>query len=347
MKKLFIALTAVAAIAACTKSEVEYTQTDEIGFVPVTRMNTKAAVTTNEYPTALDMFVFAQTDETSVTTANYLDNARFGYNASATNNTNNQVEGSTRNLWAGDPNPYYWPNEKTLFFAGVSESGNINDENGAVPTYSNGVITVNDYVADPGTTALGDNDLMWFPKTTQSYGKGTKYVPVTMKHACSWITIKLVGDDVTANNYTVTDIKITGLTTKGSVTLGTDASWTLSTDTEDINKEFDVFTPASGSTGKQLPATTATEEGFETITNNTIVLPNQVPGTLSITYQFQTQANATLTETVTGSLKFNNETPWAAGTHYTYTVTIGAEQILIAPDVAVWTESGEHEVTVK
>lgn len=351
MKKILLAISAIAVLAACTKSEVEFTQADEIGFIPVARMNTKAAVINNEYPTGLDIFVFAQTDETSVTTANYLNNARFGFSQAATNSAGTSTEnGTTVNLWAGDPNPYYWPNEKKLFFAGVSESGNINATGGVTPTYANGSITVDGYVATPGTVALGDNDLMWFPKTSESYGKGTKYVPVTMKHACSWITIKLVGDSVTGGNYTVTDIKISGLTTKGNVTLGTDASWTLSTEAGYTAQEFDVFTPETGTIGKALPKETATEDGFETIKNNTIVLPNQVPGTLSITYQFTTQAGNTLTETVTGSLKYDNDKQWVAGTHYTYTVTIGAEQILIDPTVTVWTPSpseGGHTVTVQ
>ena len=336
MKKIFFSLFAVAAIAACTKSEVAFEQLDAIGFQVVTGKMTKAAVADNEYPEALNMYVFAMTDNNGVanTTADYLDNAEFA-----------KVQ---ENLWGGWLNdeayPYYWPNVKKLFFAGVSKSGNVN--NGAVPAYNDGTITIEGYQPGVGTATLGDNDLMWFPTTEDSYGKGTPSVPVVMKHACSWITVKMAGDQWTAGRYTITDIHIEGLTTKGDVALNAAADWTLSTTAADQNQTYSVY---SNATGKAL-STTATAEGFENIVNNTIVLPEQVPGTLSITYHFTSQANEVIEETVTGSLKFNGDDAWVAGTHYTYTVTIGASQILIAPEVENWTPSpatGDHTVTVQ
>lgn len=343
MKKLFIALVAVAAIAACTKSEVQYEPTGEIGFQIVSGKMTKAAVTNTTYPEDLHMYVFAMTENNNAanTTADYLDNAEFAKVSVSTDG---------KNLWGGWENnaakPYYWPNVTPLYFAGVSKSGNIN--NGATPSYSNGNITVTGYVSDPGTATLGDNDLMWFPTTDESYDKSDAYVPVTMKHACSWITIQLAGDAVTAGNYTVTDIQITGLTNKGNATLGETASWVLSNEDTDKNKTFDVFTPA-GSAGTAL-SQTATATGFETIANNTIVIP-QVPGDVSITYQFTSQAGETITETVTGGLEYDTDgTEWQPGVHYTYTVTITATQILIAPVVDEWDPSpdnGGHTVTVQ
>ena len=52
MKKLLFAALAIAAMAACTKSNVEFDQTDEIAFQPVSQKATKAAVTGTAYPTA-------------------------------------------------------------------------------------------------------------------------------------------------------------------------------------------------------------------------------------------------------------------------------------------------------
>lgn len=319
MKKIFLSILAVAAVAACTKSEVAYEPTDEIGFQVVTGKMTKAAVSGTEYPTDLNMYVFAMTADGDGS-ADYLNNAEFAKVS---------TQGG-KNLWGGwkdgAADPHYWPNVKTLHFAGISKSGNVN--NTVVPTYAAATgITVGGYVS-PNTNE--DNDLMWFPRTVDAYGKGTEYVPVVMKHACSWVTIKLAGDEWTAGKYTITDIHIEGLTTKGTATLGAEAKWELSTDPADTGKEFTVFS------GQEVLSTTATAEGFENTANNTIVLPNQVPGTLSITYQFESQAEETIEETVTGSLKFNGETKWAPGTHYTYTVTITASQILIAPEVDEW-----------
>ena len=342
MKKIIISMMAVAALAACSKSEVAFEQPDAIGFQVVTGKMTKAAVADNVYPEDLNMYVFAMTETdggAANTTADYLKNAEFA----------KVLVSNGQNLWGGwldgTAYPYYWPNVKKLYFAGVSKSGNVN--NGAVPTYNSGTITINGYHPGVGTTDLGDNDLMWFPTTGESYGKGTVSVPVVMKHACSWITVKMAGDEWTAGRYTITDIHIEGLTTKGNVELkATAADWTLSADAADQNKTFTVY---SNATGKAL-STTATAEGFENIVNNTVVLPEQVPGTLSITYHFESQAGEKIEETVTGSLKFNGEAAWVAGTHYIYTVTITASQILIAPTVETWTPSpaeGGHGVTVQ
>ena len=339
MKKIIISMMAVAAMAACTKSDVAFEQPDAIGFHVVTGKMTKAAVADHVYPETLNMYVFAMTEtdgEGANTTADYLKNAEFA-----------KVD---QNLWGGWLNgayPYYWPNVKKLYFAGVSKSGNVNNgATEATPVYNDGTITIQGYQPGVGTTALGNNDLMWFPTTDDSYGKGTVSVPVVMQHACSWITVKMAGDEWTAGKYTITDIHIEGLTTKGDVALNDDADWTLSENADDKNKTFSVY---SDETGNVL-STTATEVGFENIANNTVVLPEQVPGTLSITYNFESQAGETITETVTGSLNFDGENTWVAGTHYIYTVTITANQILIAPTVQTWTPSpaaGGHGVTVQ
>lgn len=57
---------AVAALAACTKSEVQYEPAGEIGFAPVARNITKAAlgVDDNVYPIAQNVGVWANYDGT-------------------------------------------------------------------------------------------------------------------------------------------------------------------------------------------------------------------------------------------------------------------------------------------
>ena len=353
MKKIIFSLFAVAALAACSKSEVAYDQPDAIGFQVVTGKMTKAAVADNKYPENLNMYVFAMTEVDTTpegqaektyapnTTADYLKNAEFKQVTTSSDN---------KNLWGGWLNdeayPYYWPNVKKLYFAGVSKSGNVTNATGAtagVPVYNNGTITIEGYQPGVGTTALGNNDLMWFPTTLRSYGKGTEYVPVVMKHACSWITIKLVGDGFTAENYVVTDVHIEGLTTKGKAELGSTAVWTLPTTGDFVGKDYTVY---SDENGTELPKDPAVFEN----NNSTIVLPNQVPGTLSITYHFTSQAETEIEEVVTGSLKFDGDNVWQPGVHYTYNVSITASQIYIQPDVQDWTpspENGGHTVTVQ
>ena len=137
MKKIIISMMAVAALAACSKSEVAFEQPDAIGFQVVTGKMTKAAVADNVYPEDLNMYVFAMTETDggdANTTADYLKNAEFA----------KVLVSNGQNLWGGwldgTAYPYYWPNVKKLYFAGVSKSGNVN--NGAVPTYNSGTITI-------------------------------------------------------------------------------------------------------------------------------------------------------------------------------------------------------------
>ena len=54
MKKIIFALAAVAALAACSKSDVAYEVNEEIGFLPVTENMTKAMMT----PTFTILFYF-------------------------------------------------------------------------------------------------------------------------------------------------------------------------------------------------------------------------------------------------------------------------------------------------
>lgn len=366
MKKTFLALLAIVSLAACTKMEVEYTPTDEIGFNVVSGKMTKSAVAGTTYPEGLNMYVFAATctetiDGTNTTytlddntgKANYINKGEFKYNKTS----------DGKKLWAGwngtAHDPYYWPNVKKLYFAGISKSGNIASlsTEGSPAAISmnfsgNGTLTINGYEPGAGTATEGDNDLMWFSKTS-AYGKGTNYVHVDMYHTCSWITVKVFGDNVTAKDGTtwkVHNITINGITTKGNVTLteniaGTPnvpgAAWTLSTATSDINKSIIVF----DRTATQATQLTTTATALENIANNTIVLP-QASTNMDITYSYTSPAGATITETANVSLALDKTSgataetnKWKPGYHYTYTVQITASEILIQPDAKTWNDS--------
>ena len=70
MKKIFFSIVALAALAACTKSEVAYEPTDEIGFSVVAGNMTKAVVDGETYPEDLAMYVFAETTDNEEAEAN-------------------------------------------------------------------------------------------------------------------------------------------------------------------------------------------------------------------------------------------------------------------------------------
>ena len=374
MKKIFISLLAVAALAACTKSEIAYEAPAEIGFTAVAGNITKAAVDGNVYPTDLNMYVNAYVHASTVpSTPDYILNGEFVHRTT-------KVEG--KEVWGGVTS-YYWPNNQTLHFSGFSKSGSFYSLNTAPATTGNGLtavynpsddlLTINNY--SPGTeSASGANDLMWFRSTkytaSNGYDKSTKSVPVEMYHTCSWITFMVQGDAATsasASEYKVTSLKINGIDLTadvkcyGAVNGKTFSKETLSDFVKWENNtaqtgEYQVNVVSSGVAlvGTYTSDTSKTPKNLETgettnVGGNVVVIP-QEPGTIDIAWTYKSSTGATVSDSATGlSLKLdnNNTLNWVPGKHYVYTITIKANEILIAPTPVDWVDDVDHPVTIE
>ena len=339
---------AVAAIAACTKSEVEYTNLNEISIAPVASNVTKSVAGYNGdtfdgvFPTAVNLYVFANASNDGGTAWEdpYFKNALFVHSTAKGSEDTQTFDGknyATTGAYAGQPTRY-WPNVKTLKFAGYSDACNVST---LTPTMNTDLsaLTINGYVQDNTKIAEGANDLMWFP-VTSAYGKSEGEIPAQMKHACSWITIKVAGDDVTAGKWTLNSLVVKALKHSGNVVCNaTTAQWTLTG--EGVDEEY--YKPTTG--------TTFTEEyvKYEKNTNNFIVLP-QTPTSLDVTYTYTSQEAVgsapaiTLTETKNVPLTFNGTDSWAPGVHYIYNVLITATEILIDPVVVDWTNYTGNDI---
>lgn len=367
MKKIFISLLAVAALAACTKSEVAYEAPAEIGFNVVAGNMTKTVVDGTTYPTDLGMYIYAWTttdnngNPNTATEANYIKNAEFEHKGVFGTYTGETDEtGVNPNVWGGADQAYYWPNVKELYFAGYSASGNAPAK--AAYNCQTDVLTISDYT--PGMS--GANDLMWFPKTTQSYGNGTDYVPVSMYHTCAWITFLVKGDEVTSNAdnpYTITSLKMTEVDQTATVACSNATSpkinWTGNTDKTGDAANYNVTIKNNSVALTQAAKDVETDAAYAaaegTTSSNIVVIP-QVPGKLTLTYTYKSSTNAVITETVENldlALAVDADatdgvaaTPWEAGKHYIYTITIKANEILIAPTPVDWTD-GNFNVTVE
>ena len=357
MKKIIISMMAVAALAACTKSEVQYEPAGEISFAPVAKNVTKSVAGYNGdtfdgvFPTGVNLYVFAnaQDEEDGVLqqswTSPYFANALFVWNsAKGTEGTQTFDEKAyaTAGAYAGQPTRY-WPNVKTLKFAGYSDACNVST---LTPEMNDDLsaLTIDGYIQDNSKTAEGANDLMWFPCDGTAYDKTAGEIAAQMKHACSWITINVAGDDVTATyttgegesetthtGWTLNSLVVKALKHSGNVVCNaTTAQWTLT----GVGADEEYY-----NTG-----TTFTEEyvKYEKNTNNFIVLP-QTPTSLDVTYTYTSQEATgttpaiTLTETKNVPLTFNGTDSWAPGVHYIYNVKITATEILIDPVVVDWT----------
>lgn len=304
------------------------------------------------------------------------------YDATGNEATDNE---KATNVWGGgsssvDRNPYYWPNEQTLHFSGFSKAGNVAELKDVTYNPSKDELIINGYC--PGTeTGIGVNDLMWFPSTKNlqgsGYGKKTKFVPVQMYHTCAWITFLVQGDQVTGNSeslYKITSLTMngvdqtanvvcTGSTELSASTLPTYVKWGGNTEQTGDGTTLNVSVYNSGvelkntyTAGTDGDAATQTPKNIETgdiaATGGNIVVIPQKPGTIDLSWTYTSSTQNTITDTAKNlSLKITtNETDsnnvWEPGKHYIYTITIKANEILVAPTPVDWT-SGNSTVTVE
>ena len=372
MKKIFFSIMAVAALAACTKSEVQYEPAGEIGFTPVTRTITKAALgvpdengdVDNTYPTEQNVGVWANYDGAIAhnATPDYAKNFKTSYIADKQFTYHADVNPQS---WAG-VTPYFWPTNGSLVFAGYSMTAptTAGTEASAVGTsrsydFATDEMKINGYVQslDPVSTF----DLLWFGRTAKSYNLRNQAaaVPVVFSHALSWITIQAKGQGTVVdseNPWRITSLVINNVASKGDVTMvgagANAATWTNvgDADANTNNNNITVFT------GDESLATT--EAVFETTDYGTVVIP-QTPtavdatnpvATLTVKYKYNTPAGVEIEEESTVSLSLagakdkdgndlaSTHTGWQSGTHYIYTLTFSQNEILIAPTVEGWTE---------
>lgn len=348
MKKLVLAALAIGAMAACTKSNVQYEQPGEISLQPVTQKATKAfygAIGETAYPKEENFKVWAwwgNADPTSNVTYSdfetpYIAAAEFHFN-------------ETHQTWAGwdgvKHNPYYWPTTGSLVFAGYSPAS----ANGSFsfPSGSTGTFSAEGFKQD--TDISKTVDLMWFNSDGTSYNmnptssESAKGVPAKFQHALSWLTFKFnLKDASTPKNWVVTNVKLTGIATKGNFTTSPKLNWVLSNEEAYLNEEMTVFTGEKEISHSDNPV------ALENSPNGVVVIPQpcaSAEAQLVVTYKLKKQGVGGYLNEQNVSLNLNVGDPniWQPGKHYVYTITFGANEILISPTVATWEEK---EITIE
>lgn len=352
MKKIIISMMAVAALAACTKSEVAYEDAKEIAFAPVTKNITKAAMT-GTYPTDLRLGVYANygsvNAETTVNDGNVASfSTAFLNDATFTHKT----VGSISAWGCGET----WPTNGSLIFAGYSMPAEGTVGTSRSYNFSTDVLTIDGYTQSTSTASTFD--LCWFGRTTESYNyrNTVDAVDVTLSHALAWIEIRAYGEGTTIagdNPWTITSIVMNNVSNTGKVSCtgsgAGKATWTsLGSATNDIT----IF---SGS--KALTGTTTV---YENTTAGTLVIPQNPtavdatnPGTadtevatLTVKYTYKSPAGTPMPEqTSTVSLAVTDG--WKSGYKYVYTLKFKANEILVAPSYGEWADVGDMNIDVE
>lgn len=347
MKKIFFALAAVAALAACSKVEATYEQDVEINFNPVTANRTKAMVTGTTFPDEnFNVWGYYKQIPQGTTIAQWM--------ASSLEQQEYIVEKpftkKSNGLWGG-VSSYFWPKAGSLMFVGyypTSAAGNVDytfDE-------TESKMTVTDYVAasyvDIHTTTSHTEDFMYFNMTPTSYNSTTQSekgisgnnVDVVFKHALSWINVVLVKDVNTPEDaeITVHSVKFTSILPQGDAVVdntpdGTkDIVWTAE------------GTPANVEVCPNDDASTAFVESDVVLTTTDnllnkqpLFIPQTMEGNLVVKYTIASTDGSKFTETK--AIRLNGlagNGAWQPGRKYTYTIIIGTSEILIDPIVEDW-----------
>lgn len=346
MKKVLFIAAAVAAMAACTKSEVVYDDNDaEIGLSPVNYKSTKVQygpITSNMYPTSEDFGVFAVHTTSNAGTA-YINDADANF---TTYLSGVKFVHKGDRIWHGDPS-YYWPKTGSLYFAGYSPAGTT----GTV-TYSfdktNPSMKITDfiqggyhYVDGTASTPTVDDyanmmiDLMWFDVTPNSYNAQSETPAVTFNHALSRLRFVLQAGAGLNDIFTIKKVTLKNVRMRGtmSTAIGQAPKWDLSdqniTDIELWNTE------------KVLPV----DQSFQIA--DVLVIPQET-SFIEIEYIQKPYVGATenietkYSKQLTGGADVNNLSyNWIYSRYYTYSIVFTADEIEIKPDVAPWVEVPE------
>ena len=334
MKKLLILAAAVAAMAACTKSQTVYDRTDEIGMVPVNYSTTKVThygpVEGTEYPVNENFGVFAQyttavsgtglfSDDSALQP--YLKNAQFSRN------------GDNNGIWHGYPSAYYWPKTGSLYFAGYSPygiAGTVSydfSNNGKQNLNIDGFVQ-NNYSYSDGVNASGNEmiDLMWFDALNSQNG-GT--YPATFKHALSYLTFRFNAD--VDELYTIKKVWLSTVNMAGDFDSKNGfPTWTGLND----GREIVLY-------NTDAPIHNGDDRWF--VIDDVLLLP-QATVEINIQYTMKGSENTAIEIPVYSYRLTGGDTSgdtsmqgyWMAGKHYTYTISFTSSEITVKPDVQLW-----------
>ncbi len=354
-KIIFLAAVAVA-VAACSKTyDAKPVSEQEIGFKTWNETLTKA-----HDPSGSS---FAENDNFNV----------YGFKTLSSGNVDvfeGTVVTNGATAWTYAPLRFWDPDATSYTFYAVSPAGLL-DGTGASATTA-GVFT------SEAITFDGKTDILVANKTNVT----TKTSPVTLPftHIASLLDLKVKKTDdleyasEDANNYikvAITSISLTNIDGAGTFTVSAYAeaspyapTLSSSTWTSSGSTGYTTYTNTSGYTEVTLPDDINTSTvGANDLISKLVVMPQEfrtdgsADQTVTIAYTITVADNGNTTATnYTSSFDLkefddsddtaNNGTlvaSWAPNTHYTYTITIGANAITFTASINDWsTNTGYH-----
>lgn len=325
MKKVLLAIAAVATITSCSQNE-EFEnppQKAEIGF-------NSAAVTR----------------ATAMVTADFKDFQVYGYAHS--NAFSEQTEGTSlvdgtfhydAEKWtetSGDK--FYWPVEGNVtFFAysPISETGTTF----VAPVGGKGFPTIDYKVND----AIASQSDFLVAQETGNVTSNKEGISLGFKHVLTQIAFKLKGSK-TAVNYSVTKLVLKSIKDSGTYNWGT-SKWTLKEDAASQNYEIDMSSTPVTFSGEATTSVSLT--GNDKIL---MLIPQELgvnDATVEVTYT-ATQNGITLSNGNSAKVVKIPAVTWEAGQRITYTIALtpGDEMNISGTvDDESWTDKDQGEIS--
>lgn len=338
MKKVFVTFLAVASVIACTKSNVEFEETTEIGLKPVAHNVTKSMMTGESFATSESFNVWAFYKQLPAGTTIEKWQAATGVEQTPyiVEKTFANVQGTT--TWHGVTS-YYWPKVGSLLFtayypttAADKVTYNFSDAvvaDGKETEPAKNQMVITDYEQSRVAKTGYSEDLMYANMTASSYSANN--VTLTFKHALSWISVVLVKSDATPDDATITvsSVEFTNVKPQGDAVV------------EGANEI--VWTPEGTAANVNVVESdqTLTKRNTAQLAYEPLFIP-QAMNDMVVTYNIKSGDGSNFTEVKTITLNTLESTDkttysnWEPGKHYTYTITIGTTEILIEPSVTDW-----------
>ena len=340
-KTIILATSALALLAACSKSEV----------LPVESAPQEITFQTVETKEALNF----DTGKKFYSYAYFLPSDKLGwetnYNATEakeyiSNSLIQHVTKDSKNYWKNATTTYYWPKQGELtFFAWTDYT--------ASPTVTDATISC---AKDKGIYTTGytitsnvNKDLMVADiaanqkANTTQHDSWEKGVPTAFKHVLSDLVFTVMTDETTSGNtypdgmFKLQSIKLKNVNTKGDYTQGSPTANSAPWSNQSTTAELSAYS------GSEISVTKTAQTVAPSTNDYHIVLPqtfSDATPVIEVVYTITTNYTSTAvteTVTVTKDLKSIYTENWVNGKKYTLNIILGVNEILWDPDVTDWT----------
>ena len=354
-KTIILATSALALLAACSKSEVLPVESapQEITFQTVETKEASGFSQSNAFYSYAFFLTKANAgwDSNSSKSQAYISNSKITFN-------------TTEKAWKNESTKYYWPKEGSLtFFAWSDNTSAPTVSDATIGCANNTGITVTDYdITSNQNKDLLVADIAKDKQANEAHnfdadpGKDWKNgVPTVFKHVLSNVVFTVNTDYATKNDpytgvtFKLKSIKFKNVSTKGSYKQGSPSveatPWTATAATS--GSTLNAYTGTEITVTK---ATTTARAVTPTNSDYSIVLPqtfSDATPEIEIIYTITTSYTGTaVTEEITATKALKDiykdtttstTSGWTPGKQYTLNILLGLNEILWDPDVTDWT----------